>query len=108
MQPTVIRAASTSTVLYLGSRTPSAIRLSPDEYMFTRVAAIRPPAAAIMYGTRNQVGSGLASAPIGLLVVARLALDAVRKIPKIMRMTCGRLAPSVVQPTMARPLEFFG
>src|SRR4029077_15295044 len=95
-------------VLYLGRRTPSAMRLRPDEYMLTSVAAISPPAAAIMYGTRNQGGSGLASAPIGLLVVARPLSLAVRRMPKIISMTWGRLAPNVVHQTIPRPLESFG
>ena len=65
----------------------------------------RPSTATITNGTRYQVGSRLASAPIGSAPIAldRLFDDPASSRPKITRKIGAMEEPNVVQPTTPRP-----
>ena len=64
----------------------------------------RPSTATMMNGTRYQVGSRLASAPIGSLAIAadRLFDEPASSRPKITRKIGAREEPNAVQPITPR------
>ena len=71
---------------------------------------IRPSTATIANGTRNQVGSRLASAPIGSapIAVLRLLDEPASSKPNITRKIGAMEEPNVVHQTTPRPEERLG
>src|SRR5258708_684863 len=100
----IIRTPSIATDLYRGTRRPSVIRLSPEEYISVSVAAISPIPAVSMNGTRNQVGSGRARYVTGFAATARLASLAASSEPKTISTIGAMLDPITVHQTSDREL----
>src|SRR5690349_12143123 len=100
-----IRAAT-----YRGTRTPSVNRARPEEYMSSTDPPTSPSTATITNGMRYQVGSRLASAPIGSAPIAaeRAFDEPASSRPKITRTIGAIEEPNAVQPTTPRPEDRLG